>query len=85
MTCLLLALQWGGNNYAWGNWRIILLFILGGILAVAFFLWQWKLDERALMPLSLLKNRTQLASMGAMFMLMMGESLKLHWRDSAIR
>lgn len=62
----------GGNNYPWGSWRIILLFVLGVVLGLVFFLWEWKLDERALMPLSLLKNRTQLASMGAMFVMMMG-------------
>ncbi|KAK3044383.1 MFS sugar transporter, partial [Coniosporium uncinatum] len=26
VICLLLALQWGGSKYPWGNWRIIILF-----------------------------------------------------------
>tara|TARA_R110002060_G_scaffold75337_1_gene84973 strand:- start:1786 stop:2130 length:345 start_codon:yes stop_codon:yes gene_type:complete len=33
---LLLALQWGGTKYPWGNWRIILLFVLFGVLIGAF-------------------------------------------------
>lgn len=36
IVCLILALQWGGVTYAWGNWRIILLFVLFGVLAIAF-------------------------------------------------
>ncbi|OCF41607.1 major facilitator superfamily transporter [Kwoniella heveanensis CBS 569] len=71
ITCLLLALAWGGNDYKWSNWRIILLFILGGLLIIAFGLWQWKYDKHALIPLSLLKNRTVLACSGAIFFFML--------------
>ncbi|WVQ85241.1 hypothetical protein IAT38_007406 [Cryptococcus sp. DSM 104549] len=71
ITCLLLALSWGGNQYAWGSWRIILLFILGGVLVIAFGFWQWFYDKRALIPLSLLKNRTTVACAGAMFFFML--------------
>lgn len=90
ITCLLLALQWGGNEYAWASkssfyyvytdspsayadhpdWRIILLFILGGLLVPVFFLWERYIDAKALIPLSILKNRTQLGASGFMFFLM---------------
>lgn len=71
VTCLLLALQWGGNEYPWNNWRIILLFTLGGVLAITFGWWQFHLDKKALMPLSLLKNRTEVACMITMFFMML--------------
>ena len=44
------------------DWRIILLFTLGGVLIVVFALWEIWLDERALIPMSILKNRTEVAS-----------------------
>lgn len=70
VTCLLLALQWGGNEYRWDSWRIILLFILGGLLVIAFFSWEYYKNEDALIPRNLLSNRTILAASGAAFMLM---------------
>ncbi|WOO81253.1 Aspyridones efflux protein [Vanrija pseudolonga] len=71
ITCLLLALQWGGNNYKWSNWRIPVLFTIGGLLVIAFFLWEWYLDHDALIPMSILTNRTILACSGSIFMFMM--------------
>ncbi|AAW45549.1 hypothetical protein CNBH1220 [Cryptococcus deneoformans B-3501A] len=71
ITCLLLALAWGGNQYAWNNWRIPFLFTLGGLLVIAFGVWQWRYDKYALIPLSLLKNRTVLACSGAIFFFML--------------
>ncbi|KLT45963.1 transporter [Cutaneotrichosporon oleaginosum] len=71
VTCLLLALQWGGNEYAWSNWRIPLLFTLGGLLCIAFFAWEWYFNEDALIPRDLMTNRTVVNASGAIFMLMM--------------
>ncbi|GMK56662.1 hypothetical protein CspeluHIS016_0305020 [Cutaneotrichosporon spelunceum] len=71
VTCLLLALQWGGNKYAWSNWRIPVLFTLGGLLCIAFFAWEWFLNENALIPRVLMTNRTVVSASGAIFMLMM--------------
>lgn len=71
ITCWLLALQWGGNNYAWSNWRIPLLFVLAGLLTAAFFAWQVWYGEYALMPQVILKNRTVWAASGAVFMTML--------------
>lgn len=70
VTCVLLALQWGGNEYPWSSWRIILLFVLGGVLAIAFGLWEAWLDKRALIPRSILMNRTLVGSSIAIFTLM---------------
>ena len=34
--CLLLALEWGGTTYAWSNGRVVALFVLFGVLSLAF-------------------------------------------------
>lgn len=36
IVCLLLSLQWGGNQYTWNNPRIIVLFVIAGVLLLAF-------------------------------------------------
>ncbi|KAH8764366.1 major facilitator superfamily domain-containing protein [Diaporthe sp. PMI_573] len=56
-TCLILALQWGGNEYAWANWRVIMLLVLSVTLATAFVGWQIYLKERATIPGHILKRR----------------------------
>lgn len=62
IICLLLALQWGGSTYPWGNWRIILMFALAGVLALAFCFVQYQQQGHAMIPVRLLKNRNVLAS-----------------------
>jgi len=57
-VCLLLALQWAGTKYAWSNPRIIVLFVVFGVLMIAFFAIQrWK-GETATVPLRIIKKRT---------------------------
>jgi MFS family permease len=65
IICLLLALQWGGSQYAFNSWRIILLFTLFAVLLVAFAAVQiWNRNtEKTTLPLRILKNRSVLASM----------------------
>lgn len=53
------------------DWRIPFLFTLGGLLVIAFGIWQWRYDKYALIPLSILKNRTVLACSGAIFFFML--------------
>jgi MFS family permease len=36
VVCLLLALQWGGSTYAWSDPRIIILWVLFGLLMIVF-------------------------------------------------
>ncbi|KAF2142234.1 uncharacterized protein K452DRAFT_318515 [Aplosporella prunicola CBS 121167] len=58
IVSLLLALQWGGSKYAWGNGRIIGLFIVFGVLIIGFIAIQiWK-GEHATVPPRVFKNRT---------------------------
>ncbi|KAF2795490.1 MFS general substrate transporter [Melanomma pulvis-pyrius CBS 109.77] len=58
IVCILLATQWGGADYSWHNARIIALFILGGILLIAFVVHQRWQQDRATVPPSVIKNRT---------------------------
>lgn len=58
IVCLLLVLQWGGSQYAWSNWRIILLFVMFGVLLLVFIGIQFWQQESATVPPRIAKNRT---------------------------
>ncbi|KDN62611.1 putative major facilitator superfamily transporter [Colletotrichum sublineola] len=59
----LLALQFGGNDYAWDSSVVIGLFVGAGVMAVLFFYWEHRLgDDEAMMPLDLFKSRIILTS-----------------------
>jgi MFS family permease len=57
IVCMLLALQWGGTKYNWGNARIIALFIVFGVLIVIFIGRQIWAQDSATVPPRVLKNR----------------------------
>lgn len=57
IICLLLALQWGGSKYPWSNGRVIALFVVFGVLMIAFLVLQWYGQERATVPPRMIKNR----------------------------
>ncbi|KAH7165616.1 major facilitator superfamily domain-containing protein [Dactylonectria macrodidyma] len=69
MVCLILALQWGGSTYAWSNWRIIVLFVLFGLTAIAFCTVQVMMPETATVPLRIIKQRTMLSAFFTMLFL----------------
>ena len=72
IICLLLALQWGGQKYPWNDGRIIALFVLSGILLIAFVIVQiWK-GETATVPPRIFWRRSIVA--GAYFGLCLGGS-----------
>lgn len=58
IICLLLALQWGGTTYAWSNWRIILCFVLFGVLILIFTYVQFRQQDNATIPPRVLAMRT---------------------------
>ena len=76
IVTLLLALQWGGTQYAWGSWRIILLFVLFGLLISAFIGIQfWKQDSATIPPRVIKKRSVWSAAyfafaLGAFFLLL---------------
>lgn len=47
IICVLLALQWGGVDYAWSNGRIIALFVLFGVLLITFIVIQVLMKDNA--------------------------------------
>lgn len=76
LASLLLAFQWGGSAYAWNNGRIIALFILFGVLMMAFVAVQILMPETATIPVRIITQRSILAASiftfcgsGAMMML----------------
>lgn len=72
IICLLLALQWGGTKYPWGNARIIVLFILFGILISAFVAIQIWEGDSATVPPRILRQRSM--AFGAFFAFLLGSS-----------
>ncbi|KAJ7059774.1 putative MFS multidrug transporter [Mycena amicta] len=51
IVSVLLALQWGGSKYAWNDRRIIALFVVFGVLIIAFVAIQiWKKDDATVPP-----------------------------------
>lgn len=60
VTSLLLALQWGGNQKPWNSADVIATLVVAGVLLIAFAVWEYRLGKRAMVPLDLLKRRTEI-------------------------
>ncbi|KAK4133710.1 hypothetical protein BT67DRAFT_404167 [Trichocladium antarcticum] len=67
---LLLALQFGGDKFAWGSPTIIGLFCGAGGTFAAWFLWDWYRGDDALIPLSIIKVRAVWAGAVTQFFLL---------------
>ena len=67
IVCLLLALQWGGSTYAWGNGRIVALLVLF-VLCISVFIGVqiWK-KEAATVPPRIAMQRSIAAGMWMQF------------------
>ncbi|KAJ4420415.1 hypothetical protein N0V82_004404 [Gnomoniopsis sp. IMI 355080] len=72
IICLLLALQWGGTAYAWNSWRIILCFVLFGLLLLSFLYIQHRQGDNATIPPRVIAMRPVWA--GAFFAFAAGAS-----------
>ncbi|KAK9416944.1 putative Major facilitator superfamily (MFS) profile domain-containing protein [Seiridium unicorne] len=65
VTCILLALQWGGQSKPWNSSSVIGL-LVGFVLILGVFFWtQWRLGDDATLPLWIFRRRSLLA--GALF------------------
>ncbi|KAJ0160902.1 putative HC-toxin efflux carrier TOXA [Colletotrichum tanaceti] len=68
VVCLLLALQWGGVEYAWNDPRMIALLVLAAVLLVSFVAVQILLPATATVPPRIMRNRSiAFASWAAFF------------------
>jgi hypothetical protein len=65
---VLLALQWGGSLYAWNSSTIIGLFVGFAATLAAFFLWEKRRGDTAMVPLSILSQRVVYSTCLAMIM-----------------
>ena len=63
----LLAVQWGGTQYAWNSATIIGLFCGAAATLMIFLLWEARAGDRAMIPFSMLKNRVVWVSCLYMF------------------
>ncbi|MBM0232225.1 MFS transporter [Micromonospora sp. STR1_7] len=68
VSCLLLALSWGGNEYPWSSGLIIGLFVAGAVLAVLFVLQEARVAE-PILPLRLFRSATFALANSAGFVL----------------
>lgn len=59
---LLLALQYGGNQFAWNSSQVIGLFVGSAVTFVVFALWEAHKGDSAMIPGSIMKRRTVWAS-----------------------
>lgn len=66
---LLLALQWGGQTYAWSDSRVIGLFVGFGAMAICFAGWQWRRGDQAIIPPRVLSKRSICMGAGVLFFL----------------
>ena len=68
VSCLLLALSWGGAEYAWGSGVIVGLFVAGAVLGVLFVVQEARTKE-PILPLRLFRSATFALANAAGFVL----------------
>jgi hypothetical protein len=67
---VLLALQYGGNQYAWNSATVIGLFCGGGVMFLLFLVWEHRKGDDAMIPFSMVSNRVVWCSCLVMLFLM---------------
>jgi len=53
----LLALEWGGNEFAWSSATVIGLFVGAAGMACVFAGWEYRRGDAAMIPLGMLRKR----------------------------
>ncbi|KAF2228775.1 MFS general substrate transporter [Viridothelium virens] len=74
-----LALQWGGNQYAWDNSRVIGLFVGAAVTFAVFLAWEYRRGDDALMPYSMLRVRVIYSASATMFFFMGVMFIEHYW------
>jgi hypothetical protein len=67
--CILLAVQYGGENMPWSSAMVIGLLVGGICLFIIFVVIQWLAGEYALIPLRIFNQRTVITGFLALFFL----------------
>ncbi|KAL4803095.1 putative MFS transporter [Aspergillus unguis] len=67
VVMLMLALEWGGNEYAWDSSHIIGLFSGSGATFIVFLMWEYTRGENAMIPFSLLRQKVIWSAAATMF------------------
>ncbi|KAH8892007.1 MFS general substrate transporter [Thozetella sp. PMI_491] len=65
-----LALQWGGNQYAWSSATVIGLFAGAAVLFGSFLVWEQRQGDDAMVPFSMIRKRVMWSASGTMFFFM---------------
>ncbi|KAJ2882340.1 hypothetical protein IWW38_005674, partial [Coemansia aciculifera] len=69
VTMLLLALNWGGKDYAWSSPRVVCLLTFSVVLMGVFLLVEWKFAVQPAVPIELFRVRNvSLVVLGQLFM-----------------
>ncbi|KAF5527606.1 Efflux pump aflT [Colletotrichum aenigma] len=58
LVCLMLALQWGGGEYAWSDGRVIAVLVVFAVTILPWMALQYFQGDDATVPLSILKQRS---------------------------
>ncbi|KAF8142681.1 ABC transporter [Mycena galopus ATCC 62051] len=58
VTCLILALQWGGNTKSWDDKAVIICLVLSVALAFAYIAWEIYVGDKAMTPTTIFKSRS---------------------------
>lgn len=59
-TGLILALAWGGVQYSWTSYRVLVPLIIGAVGFVIFMIYEAKFAAEPVVPWKLVNNRTSL-------------------------
>lgn len=75
---LLLALQYGGNQYTWHSSQVIGLFCGAGATFIAFLFWDYRQGDKAMIPFSMIQKRIVWSS-SLTYGLLMAQVLCVSW------
>ncbi|KAJ7675215.1 major facilitator superfamily domain-containing protein [Mycena rosella] len=68
VTSLSLALQWGGNTKAWNDKAVIATFVVAGVLAILFIVWEIYIGDRAMTPTTIFHSGSVYAILAYCFL-----------------
>nr|POE88028.1 efflux pump aflt [Quercus suber] len=57
-VCFALGLQWAGIEYAWADWRIVLLLTFAVVLLLCFLTTEYRSGDASMFPLNMLRQRS---------------------------